>query len=217
MASPQNGDHEEGESDAAAASQLLRNLATSRVAKTIKRHGHSIEHFLSPVIAGAAAAGLLHLLDVVGSNSSRPASRAVKFIEASVEHVHADIILLGAALLFLCLALIGSPLARWTRRLLVLPLIQLLHHVCLVGAGALFALVAAAIVGGGSLQVSATLGAGALFLLLGGAEMQLGEMISRMSDDELSKHLPVPAISAASAAATVLLSFPLWSELANAH
>lgn len=141
----------------------------------------------------------------------------MSFALASIKHVHVELVLVGLLLLATCCALIGSPIARWTRRLVVLPMVQLAHHVFLVGAGVMVAAFIAALFteqGGSTLSA---LGSGALFLLIGGAEMQAAETVCRLSDEEMSKHLPLPAIIALAVIALIVLGRLLVVQMGAGH
>lgn len=141
----------------------------------------------------------------------------MSFILSSLKHVHVELVLAGLLLLAVCCALIGSPFARWVRRLVVLPLVQLAHHVFLVGAGVLVAALVAAFATGTSGTTLAGLGSGVFFLLVGGAEMQAAESVCRLSDEEMGKHMPIPAIIAMAVVAAVAFGWLLVRQLGAGH
>lgn len=195
-------------------SKLHERLLSTRIAKWFIRNHEQVEHFTLPVRAGLITSLLLFCVDAAQGKAGEKASHAMKFIQGAAEHVHADVLALGAFLLFACFALIGAPLAHWFRRWFVLPLIRLVHHALLVGAGAfIFLIVATLLTPGEPYSTSGVIAYGAFLLLGVGLQAQLGELVAKLPDDALSKHVPVPVIIGASTVLTALMGFVLWREL----
>ena len=188
----------------------------TRIAQALKRRAHDIEHFGSPVLAGLLATAFLAAVDSWHPLAGQ-SSRAISFILSSLKHVHVELVLAGLLLLAVCCALIGSPVARWVRRLVVLPLVQLAHHVFLVGAGVLVAASVGAFATETSGGTLAGLGSGVFFLLVGGAELQAAESVCRLSDKEMGKHLPIPTVIATAALAAVAFGWLLVRQLGTGH
>ena len=198
-------------------SKVLNQGFIARIEAWFKPWTHLIQHFFSPCIAGAATAGLLHLLDMAKPAQAVSNSLSGKFVNGSLEHVHAEVLLLGPFLLMLCVTMVGSVVARLLRKWLVLPLIQLGHHIFLAAAGALIAFFLLPHEEVMSKVVSAQLWWGVIFLLLGGAEMQGTEVVAKMPDEELTSHLGMwPTIILGAIGASVLGRM-LWSQLNVPH
>ncbi len=188
-----------------------KGVVRSAIGSFFKRRSGELEHLGSPVIAGAVATCFYVLLDKVRPINGH--SRSEDFIVASLKHVHADLLLLGLFLLALCFALIGAPLARLLRKLLVLPLVQLGHHVFLVGAGAALVTLALAAADGADPRTIALLANGVLLLLVGGVEMQVAVHVCGLSDEKLTEHLPLPVLVAVSVAATIGFAWLLFKQV----
>ncbi len=185
-----------------------------RVVEWFSHNG--VGHFLSPVIAGAVATGFYFSLDAVRPLAGP--SRAEAFIGSSMKHVHADLLILGFFLLALCCAMIGAPLARVLRRWLVLPLVQLGHHVFLVGAGAV--LVTRAVLAaqnGADPKGLAAVATVLLLLLMGGLEMQVAEFVCGLTDELITEHVPMPIVIVGSAAVAVFLLVLLVKQIGAGH
>lgn len=194
-----------------------RKVFFSRLAERFKQWAHPLEHFCSPCLAGAATAGLLHLLDAAKPATAATDDLSEKFIKGSLEHVHMEVLLLGLFLFALCMTLMGSLAARWLRRFLVLPLIQLGHHIFLAAAGALIAFLLLPHVDVMPTAVLVQLLWGVLFLFIGGAEMQVAEAIAKMPDEEITRSLGLWPTVFLGALGAIGIGWALWKQLTLVH
>jgi len=135
-----------------------------------------------------------------------------------MKHVHADLLILGFLLLALCCAMVGAPLARVLRRWIVLPLVQLGHHVFLVGAGAVLVTLAVLWAQGGSdPKALAAVAMALFFLLMGGLEMQAAEYVCGLTDEQITEHMPMPVVIGGSVVVAVFLAVLLVKQVGSAH
>lgn len=160
-------------------------LKSTRVGSLFIHHQKKLERFVGPVLGGIVVSAVLYLVDVLFSARSSTTGRALHFIEATVKHIDATVIVLGAFLVALCAAMTGWLPIRSIRRIVVLPFVEFIHHSVLLGAGALIALIAGAVWSGEPVAVVGTLVIGALTLLIGGAEAQIAVWYCQAKEEEL--------------------------------
>jgi hypothetical protein len=215
-ASPRDAAKRKSEANAQELSSKFakKKSVRTRVVEWFSHHG--VRHFLSPVIAGAVATGFFFALDAM--NLMAGPSRAEAFIGSSMKHVHAYLLILGFFLLALCCAMVGAPLARVLRRWLVLPLVQLGHHVYLVGAGAVLVTLAVLTAqSGADPKALAAVATVLLLLVMGGPEMQAAEYVCGLTDEQITEHAPMPIVVIGSVAVAVFLLVLLVKQIGTGH
>lgn len=173
-------------------SRFSKWFEQSRIGMLLIQGNREIEEFFAPIGSGFILTMVLFAHDFVNTKLGRHSDNGFSFVERSVAEIKVEFLVYGLGLMCLCLTFTDWSPTKYIRRFILLPLLRFFHHLVLVSAGAVLALLLSLIATHGE---AATIGmaiSGLIILLGAGCEMQAGCRYAELSQDKLVKMLPVP-------------------------
>lgn len=167
----------------------------SRVAKFLKQHEEHLSEFFSPIWIGFVVTCILAATDVANTFLGKSSDTWYQFVQDALTKVKPSLLETGLALICLSLVLSGWIWNGFFKRRILQPLLEFLHHVVMLGAGAVVAVLARIVIGVlfqapvADAAVAAQAAYGLGILLVAGGQMQFAVWYAKLKEDSLEKIL----------------------------